>query len=125
MCKKKIAKIHRIPRPAHALDLSKPQGLIVKFSQDRFRDVVFTNKKKLKGSGTVISELLTKKRSAFLKRCIEKLPGDRTERSIWTDSGKILVKYGREMTKLINNEQDLAKITRDFSIASGLMTGTA
>ena len=125
MCKEKIAKIHRIPRPAHALDLSKPQGLIVKFSQDRFRDVVFTNKKKLKGSGIVISELLTKKRSALLKRCIEKLPGDRTEHSIWTDSGKILVKYGREMTRLINNEQDLAKITRDFSIASVLITGYA
>ena len=97
----------------------KPQGLIVKFSQDRFRDVVFTNKKKLKGSGIVISELLTKKRSALLKRCIENLPGDRTERSIWTGSGKILVKYGREMTKLINNEQDIARITRDFSHASG------
>ena len=87
--------------------------------------MVFTNKKKLKGSGIVISELLTKKRSALLKRCIEKLPGDRTERSIWTDNGKILVKYGREMTRLINNEQDLAKITRDFSLASGLIIGSA
>ena len=110
----KIAKIHRLHRPNNMIqDPSKPQSLIVKFAKDRYRDVVFKNKKKLKGSGTVISELLTSKRSALFKKCLERIPGDRNTRSIWTDNCKILVKFGRDQTLQIHSEEDINKLICD------------
>ena len=75
--------------------------------------IVFKNKKKLKGSGIVISELLTSKRSALFKRCLERIPGDRNTRSIWTDNCKILVKFGRDSTLQIKSEEDINKLIRD------------
>ena len=114
MSVEKIAKIHRLHRPNHLpQDPSKPQSLIVKFAKDRYRDEVFKNKKNLKGSGTVISELLTSKRSALFKRCLERIPGDRDTRSIWTDNCKILVKFGRDSTLQIKSEEDINKLIRD------------
>ena len=105
----KIAKIHRLHRSNNNMqDASKPLALVVKFAKDRYRDEVFKNKKKLKSSG--ITELLTSKRSALLKKCVEKLPSDRSARSIWTDNGKILVKCGSDYAVQIHSEQDINKV---------------
>ena len=109
----KIAKIHRLQRTNNNLhDPSKPLALVVKFAKDRYRDDVFRNKKKLKNSGIVITELLTSRRSALLKKCVERLPNDRSLRSIWTDNGKILVKCGSDHAIQIHNETDIDKIIR-------------
>ena len=107
----KIAKVHRLHRSNNNLqDPSKPLALVVKFAKDRYRDDVFKNKKKLKNSGIVITELLTSKRSALLKKCVEKLLSDRNARSIWTDNGKILVKCGSDYAVQIHSEKDIDKI---------------
>ena len=114
MSTEKIAKIHRLHRSNNSMhDPSKPLALVVKFAKDRYRDDVFKNKKKLKNSGIVITELLTSKRSALLKKCIDRFPNDRSARSIWTDNGKILVKCGSDYAIQIHSEQDIDKIIRE------------
>ena len=101
-----IAKIHRI-RKGQNSDPSKPDILVVKFAQDRYRDAIFKSKKNLKESGTTITEMLTAKRSALLKSCLEKIPGGRDQRAIWTDNGKILVKLGNNNPTHIKCQKDI------------------
>ena len=109
----KISKIHRLHKPNNNLDSTKPRALVVKFAKDRYRDEVFRSKKNLKSTGIVISELLSKRRSALLKKCIDLIPGDRTSRSIWTDNGRILVKVSNEIIH-VSNENDIQKILQKF-----------
>ena len=71
---------------------NRPNAMVIRFQNERARNRVFFNKKKLKGSGQVISEFLTPKRSALLKECYDKIPGTFNDRSIWTHFSKILVK---------------------------------
>ena len=53
------------------------------------------------------------KRSALFKQCLERIPGDRNTRSIWTDNCKILVKFGRDQTVQIHSEEDITKLIRE------------
>ena len=91
-----ISKIHRVPRPPSSnVDRSKPHAMVVKFNKDRHRDMIFKNKREMKGSGITITELLTSKRSALLKQCIDKIPGG-PNRAVWTDNGRIYAKYSKD-----------------------------
>ena len=60
--------------------------IIIKFVSYRDRDNVYKNKKHLKGSGTVITESLTKKRYALYLAARKKF-GDR---NCWTTDGRIM-----------------------------------
>ena len=71
---------------------SKPNAMLMKFQNEKERNLIFSNKKKLKGSGKVINEFLTPRRSALLKECYDTIPGTFSERSIWTHNGRILVR---------------------------------
>ena len=71
---------------------NRPRSTIIRFQNEKYRNIVFKKKKDLKGKGIVLTEFLTTRRSQLLKECITKIPGDFSTRSIWTDSGKILVK---------------------------------
>lgn len=108
-----IAKIHRI-RNNHRQSTypDRPDILVVKFAQDRHRDIIFKNKKNLKASGTTITEMLTAKRSALLKSCLERIPGGRDQRAIWTDNGKILVKLGTQSPTHIKCHNDIETLLR-------------
>ena len=91
-----ISKIYRVPRPPSSnVDRSKPHSTVVKFNKDRHRDMIFKNKREMKGSGITITELLTSKRSALLKQCIDKIPGG-PNRALWTDNGRIYAKYSKD-----------------------------
>ena len=107
-----IAKIHRLHKGQNS-DPSKPEVLVVKFAKDRYRDIIFKNKKNLKESGTTITEMLTAKRSALLKSCLEKIPGGRDQRAIWTDNGKILVKVGNQKPTHIKCHKDIETLLRN------------
>ena len=102
-------KINRIlpKNPSNSPDNGKPRPLLVKLSNERIKDIVFRNKKELKGSGITITEFLTPTRSALLKKCYDEIPANK---SIWTDNGRILVKLQdqREIVH-IANEDDLTK----------------
>lgn len=114
-----ISKIHRVPRPQHSnVDRNSPNALIVKFNKDRHRDMVFKNKRVMKGSGITISELLTNKRSSLMKQCIDRIPGG-TNRSIWTDNGRIYAKYSKDdynsHSAQIKNIDDIEKFIQDIN----------
>ena len=110
MIKSNISKLHRLGKPSNenGNDSSrKVRPMLVKFTDDRYRDIVFKQKKKLANSGTVMTELLTPKRSALLKKCYDKITGTKTERSIWTDGGRILVKKTGSEIVHIAKESDI------------------
>ena len=69
--------------------------MVVKFNKDRHRDMIFKNKREMKGSGITITEFLTSKRSALLKQCIDKIPGG-PNRAVWTDNRRIYEKYSKD-----------------------------
>ena len=108
--KKNIVKVNRIKEPqsnrqGNRLPSSKPRPLLVKFDNERVKDLIFRKKRALKETGIVITEFLTPMRSALLKQCIDKIPGGK---SIWTDTGWILVKLqGKTDIDHIANELDL------------------
>ena len=79
----------------------------------------FSIRKKLKGSGKVITEFLTPKRSALLKECYDKIPGTFSERSIWTHFGKILVKKAgnTSTTYEIKSSNDIQKFLDTYQPA--------
>ena len=110
LIRNKISKIHRLGKPLNGnenTNAGKPRPLVVKFTEDTYRDIVFKSKKNLKQTGIVISELLTQKRSLLLKKCYERIPGGPADRSIWTDNGRILVKKaGRDIVNIIK-ESDI------------------
>ena len=108
-----IAIIHRLRKGQNSVDSSKPDVLVVKFAQDRYRDLIFKSKKNLKQSGTTITEMLTAKRSALLKSCLEKIPGGRDQRAIWTDNGKILVKLDNQNPIHIKCHKDIDTLLRN------------
>ena len=84
---------------------TKPRPLLVKFNSEKVKNMIFRKKSKLKGTGIVITEFLTPTRSQLLKKCFEKIPG---EKSIWTDNGRILVKlHGQEDISHIANDLEL------------------
>ena len=99
---------------------SMPMAMIIKFQNERARNYVFSNKKKLKGTGKVISEFLTIKKSALLKECHDKIPGTFAERSIWTHYGKILIKKRGDSTTTheIKSTSDIGKFLREHQLTA-------
>ena len=70
--------------------------------------MVFDKKKMLKGTGTVITENLTKKRYVLFQKCVEKYGRDK----VWTLDGRIhcltgLVVHGRNEKIVITREADI------------------
>ena len=80
----------------------KTRPVVVKFVNRWVRECVFENKKKLKGSGFVISECLTNKKLVLLKKVRESVG----LKSCWTWNGKVYALINNNK-KLIRSEQDL------------------
>ena len=107
--KSNIVNIHRIRESLVKRNTTtpnnKPRPLLVKFNSEKVKNMIFRKKRYLKGTGIVITEFLTPTRSTLLKKCFEKIPG---EKSIWTDNGRILVKlHGQEDISHIANDLEL------------------
>ena len=111
--KENIVKVNRIfpKNPSGSPDPSKPKPLLVKFSNERFKEMVFRKKKALKNSGIIITEFLTPARSALLKKCSENI---KVNKSIWTDNGRILVKL-QDQSEIVHiaNNNDLTKFIEE------------
>lgn len=79
--------------------------LIVKFCRRSIRDMVFRNKKGLKGSKIVIREDLTRRRMQLFNKA-KTLHGPK---NVWTSDGAILVKTGNVVKKIVF-ERDLQNL---------------
>ena len=84
---------------------NKIRTTIVVFESLKQKNLVYINKKKLKGSKVVITEELTKKRYDLLLLAKEKLG----KNSVWTMDGKIYTKINNKKIK-IKNEEDIENL---------------
>lgn len=74
---------------------------LVKFTSKHFRDLVYRNKAKLKGTGVVLREDLTHFRHRLLQLCI----GTFGKRNVWTDNGRIKTKIQGKLHYIENSTQ--------------------
>lgn len=81
------------------------RAVLIKFDSLRQRDLVFYNKKKLKGTKLVVAEELVKSRYELLLYAKEKLGRDK----VWTAGGKIFTKVNGSK-KLLRSSDEVLKI---------------
>ena len=90
---------------------AKAETMIVKLSDDKHKDALYKNKKKLRQSGTTFTELLPNRRRQLLNKCYELIPNQ--TRSIWTDNCKILVAIDKDPVIHIKSVKDIEKLVRE------------
>ncbi|CAG9823999.1 unnamed protein product [Phaedon cochleariae] len=83
----------------------KPRGIFMKLSNPSIQQMIYKNKKLLKGTGVVMKEDLTIHRLNLMKKAIEKT----SIRSVWTFSGNIYATKNNQKFS-IKNECDLNKL---------------
>ena len=74
--------------------------IIVKFISYNIRNLIYQNKRKLKGSGITISEALTSERRALIKR-LSVLRKDGLIQSYWTQDGNIFYSLPNDPNKKV------------------------
>ena len=82
--------------------------IIVKFSTYNVRQQVFTNKKKLKGTGFAIFENLTK-RNADLYKEVKTVAGFK---NVWTSDGKIMTFNKDGKVFRVNSKSEISNVRR-------------
>lgn len=83
-------------------DKRRPRPVIVRFCQRWVRDEIFFNKKKLKGSAFLITELLTSSNFALFK-----LAKSNFGNAVWTFGGMVYVLGNDGTRKMVKTESDL------------------
>ncbi|XP_044747053.1 uncharacterized protein LOC123308463 [Coccinella septempunctata] len=85
-------------------DSDKPRPIAVQFLRRWNRDAVFVNKRKLKGTNILITEMLTLENFILFKKARRTFG-----KSVWTLNGVIYVDL-KGQKKVVNNEEDLNDI---------------
>lgn len=90
------------------IENDKVRPIVATFSHLDLKKSVYNSKKKLKGTGIVIREDLTKNKLNILKTALEKV---KSKGIAWTNNCNIFVKYndGEDILK-ISNEEDAEKL---------------
>ena len=100
-----IGRTHRLG-PKHQ---GKKRPIIVRFISNRQKELVYANKKKLKGTKLLITENLTKQRYDLLKSCWD----DFGRENVWTYDCRIYIstgnvnQYGRKERLVVTRKEDL------------------
>lgn len=84
-----------------------PRPIIVQFSSYRTRNLVFTNKKKLKSTGITIKEDLTKARAGLLR----KATNIHNFQNVWTSDGRIRIRSKDGKVNTVTTEDQLLKLS--------------
>lgn len=100
-----IDRSHRVGKTSE-----NPRPIIVKFVSYAERRVVFTSKKKLKGSRITVREDLTKTRLDLLKTAESQY----SRSAVWTSDGVILVNVGKQRPFRVKTGKDLEKLLKKF-----------
>lgn len=80
---------------------TRPRPIVVQFCRRWARDSIFNNKKRLKGSGIIITEMLTSENLTLFKKARELF-----SKSAWTFNGLVYVEISGNR-RLIKSESDL------------------
>ena len=105
MTLKDISRSHRLGKKQDG----KKRPVIVRFSSYRERKQAFDSKKKLRASGIVITESLTKERYRLYKKCIDQY----NKENVWTLDGRIYIatdeigNNGRNKRICVTRDEDL------------------
>lgn len=120
--KREIDRVHRIGqiKPVRTVAEAVREGtrpIIIKFTNYRSRQIVFSNKRLLKGSGISITESLTKNRMKLVRQAQETYGN----RNVWTYDGKIVilndqhkhtVTTTQQLENIKNTNKNLRPVTR-------------
>lgn len=87
--------------------------IIVKFVSYKYRSLVFYNKSKLKNTGILITESLTKKRLALMNDAVVKVG----RKNVFTSDGRIFVTHNNNRIRIINNG-DVVNLPNTFTNTS-------
>lgn len=98
----------------HAFRLGKKREkhtrpIMVIFNNKWSRDLVYTNKKNLKGSKIIIREDLTKNKMDLVKSAIEKFGA----RNVWTNHGQVTIKDRNGQIKHLSEANQLERICEE------------
>ncbi|KAG5866749.1 hypothetical protein JTB14_006638 [Gonioctena quinquepunctata] len=98
-----VGSCYRLGKP----NAKKSRPVLVNFFNGYTRQIIFSNKKYLKGTKYVIKEDLTKEQSTLFKMAIQKAGKDG---KVWTSSGTVFLKLAdNNITKIISID-DLAEV---------------
>ena len=101
-----VGRTHRLGRKAP----SKKRPIIARFNSYRKRKMVFDAKRKLKGTGIVITENLTRTRYELYKKCIQEYGRE----NVYTLDGRIFVLTGKTKP---NGQKERLIITREEDLS--------
>lgn len=93
---------YRIKNNSKRNDPNSPGPVVVHFSTVRSRDIVFCNKRKLKGSRLTIAEDLSRHNYNLLKKCMSTVG----KHNAWSINGRVYAKIGSEKI-FIRSDGDL------------------
>lgn len=99
-----IDRCHRIGN--HRDNRSKPRQIVVKFTSYKFRSLVFSNKKLLKGSKIIVAEDLCSARQTLYQEARDKFGNYK----VWTRDGAVLVKSASGAIKKVFAVDELDKL---------------
>lgn len=89
-------------------DPNKVRPIFVKFVRLDVKRQIFKNKRKLKGTGIVIREELTKEKLEIVKAALNRIGN---EGNVWTDNGNVFGKIG-DLVIRIDSKNDLDKLRK-------------
>lgn len=92
--------IHRLGKPLN-METTRPRPLLVTFTKFKYKNTIWSAKKKLKGSGIVITEFLTKRRQKLYADARTALGS----KNVWTHNGEIHVVVGKRRSKICSSLQ--------------------
>jgi outer membrane murein-binding lipoprotein Lpp len=85
---------------------NRPLPIIIQFVNKKIRNSTISLRKNLKGKGITLTEQLTSRRAALLKKCSDLASLKRVE-SAWSHDGRILIKILNHRNVTITTEGDL------------------
>jgi hypothetical protein len=110
--KTEISVVHRLQATQNpsssANQRPRPPAVIVRFTRKSTRNFLLQNRKQLKGKTLAVSEHLTTRRAALLKRASTLVTQGRLS-AAWTKDGKLLVKSLSNQISSVFTDLDLAR----------------
>lgn len=102
MDKSDISFCHRLGKKSPTKD--KPRPVVIQFCKRWTRDMIFNNKRLLKGSGVIITEMLTSENLSLFKKAREMF-----DKRAWTFNGLVYIDVSGNR-KLIKSESDITEV---------------
>lgn len=92
-----IDRCYRLGKNFNQSQKDTPKPILIKFTKYNVRNIIWTNKSKLKGTGIIVNEFLTPTRLQLIKNA-KNVFGNK---NVWTQEGRIIILYPDGKRKVI------------------------